>query len=227
MSAAKMSKETRGKEDIGKEKMRSATSMDSTNRIVTVPNAITLMRVACLPIFCWMLFGLNDRAGAAILLGALGASDWVDGWVARRFNQTSALGEIMDPVADRLLFFVGIIAIAVDGSAPLVLCVLVLAREAAVSVATLVLAAMGAQRVSVTWIGKTGAFVLMFAFPLFLMSNADVSGTQWWELAAWICGISGTVIAYVSALGYIPLARQALRSRNVAGIKSDLESSES
>ncbi len=189
--------------------------MDSTNRIVTVPNAITLLRIACLPVFCWVLFGLNDRAGAAILLGALGATDWVDGWVARRFNQTSALGEIMDPVADRLLFFVGIIAIAVDGSAPLVLCVLVLAREAAVSVATLVLAAMGAQRVSVTWIGKTGAFVLMFAFPLFLMSNADVPGTQWWELAAWICGISGTVIAYVSALGYIPLARQALRSRNV------------
>lgn len=184
------------------------------HRIATVPNAITLLRVACLPVFCWMLFGLGNRAGAAILLGALGATDWVDGWVARRFNQTSAIGEIIDPVADRLLFFVGIIAIAIDGSAPLVLCVLVLAREAAVSVATLVLAAIGAQRVSVTWIGKTGAFVLMFAFPLFLMSNADVAGAQWWELAAWICGVSGTVIAYVSALGYIPLAREALRSRN-------------
>ena len=183
------------------------------NRIVTVPNAITLLRVACLPVFCWMLFGLGNRAGAAILLGALGATDWVDGWVARRFNQTSDLGEIIDPVADRLLFFVGIVAIAIDGSAPLALCVLVLAREAAVSAATLVLAAMGAQRISVTWIGKTGAFILMFAFPLFLMSNADVAGPQWWELAAWICGISGTVIAYVSAFGYIPLAREALRSR--------------
>lgn len=185
----------------------------ASNRIVTVPNAITLLRVACLPVFLWLLFGLGNRAGAAILLGALGATDWVDGWVARRFNQTSAVGEIIDPVADRLLFFVGIIAIAIDGSAPLVLCVLVLAREAAVSAATLVLAAMGAQRISVTWIGKTGAFVLMFAFPLFLMSNADVAGAQWWELAAWVCGISGTVIAYVSALGYIPLAREALRSQ--------------
>ena len=188
-------------------------SAQASNRIVTVPNAITLFRVACLPVFIWMLFGLGNRAGAAILLGALGATDWVDGWVARRFNQTSAVGEIIDPVADRLLFFVGIIAIAIDGSAPLALCVLVLAREAAVSAATLVLAAMGAQRISVTWIGKTGAFVLMFAFPLFLMSNADVADTQWWELAAWVCGISGTVIAYVSALGYIPLAREALRSQ--------------
>ena len=107
----------------------------------------------------------------------------------------------------------GIIAIAIDGSAPLVLCVLVLVREAAVSVATLVLAARGAQRISVTWIGKTGAFVLMFAFPLFLMSNADVAGREWWELAAWICGIAGTVIAYVSALAYIPLAREALRAQ--------------
>ena len=185
----------------------------ASNRIATVPNAITLLRVACLPVFLWLLFGLGNRAGAAILLGALGATDWVDGWVARRFDQTSAVGEIIDPVADRLLFFVGIIAIAIDGSAPLVLCVLVLAREAAVSAATLVLAAMGAQRISVTWIGKTGAFLLMFAFPLFLMSNADVAGAQWWELAAWVCGISGTVIAYVSALGYIPLAREALRSQ--------------
>lgn len=188
-------------------------SAQASNRIATVPNAITLLRVACLPVFLWLLFGLGNRAGAAILLGALGATDWVDGWVARRFDQTSAVGEIIDPVADRLLFFVGIIAIAIDGSAPLVLCVLVLAREAAVSAATLVLAAMGAQRISVTWIGKTGAFVLMFAFPLFLMSNADVAGAQWWELAAWVCGISGTVIAYVSALGYIPLAREALRSQ--------------
>lgn len=184
-----------------------------THRVATVPNAITLLRVACLPVFCWMLFGLGNRAGAAILLGALGATDWVDGWVARRFNQTSALGEIMDPVADRLLFFVGIVAIAIDGSAPIVLCVLVLVREVAVSAATLVLAAMGAQRISVTWIGKTGAFLLMFAFPLFLMSNADVAGAQWWELVAWICGISGTVTAYVSAFGYIPLAREALRSK--------------
>ena len=189
-------------------------STQASNRIATVPNAITLLRVACLPVFLWMLFGLGNRAGAAILLGALGATDWVDGWVARRFNQTSAVGEIIDPIADRLLFFVGIIAIAIDGSAPLVLCVLVLAREAAVSVATLVLAAMGAQRIAVTWIGKTGAFVLMFAFPLFLMSNADVAGQEWWGLAAWICGITGTVIAYVSALGYIPLAREALRAES-------------
>ena len=188
-------------------------STQASNRIATVPNAITLLRVACLPVFLWMLFGLGNRAGAAILLGALGATDWVDGWVARRFNQTSAVGEIIDPVADRLLFFVGIIAIAIDGSAPIVLCVLVLAREAAVSAATLVLAAMGARRISVTWLGKTGAFVLMFAFPLFLMSNADVAGAQWWGLAAWICGIAGTVIAYVSALGYIPLAREALRAQ--------------
>jgi len=169
--------------------------------------------VLCLPIFCWLLFAVDNRAAAAILLGVLGATDWVDGWVARRLNQQSEIGEIIDPVADRLLFFVAIISLLIDQSAPLIICVLALVREALVSAATLALSALGAERIAVTWLGKTGAFIMMVAFPLFLMSNADVAGETGWSAAAWVCGIIGLVVSYAAMLGYAPLAKAALGSR--------------
>src|SRR3954471_3299295 len=89
------------------------------DRWLTIPNVITVIRLLCLPLFLYLLFGRENRAAAASLLGILGATDWVDGYVARHFHQVSELGKILDPVADRLLFFVGITAIVVDGSCPL------------------------------------------------------------------------------------------------------------
>ena len=82
----------------------------------TVPNLISLLRLCCIPVFIWLLFGKNDRWAAALMLGALGASDWVDGYIARRFNQVSELGKVLDPTADRLMLLVAIFAIMVDGS---------------------------------------------------------------------------------------------------------------
>ncbi len=80
----------------------------STHRFLTAPNLFTLLRLCCIPIFCWLLFGKDDQVAAAWLLGGLGATDWVDGWLARRFHQVSEFGKIFDPTADRLLFIVAI-----------------------------------------------------------------------------------------------------------------------
>ena len=79
-----------------------------TDRILTVPNVITVVRLALLPVFLWLLFAQEDRASAALLLAVLGATDFLDGYIARHFNQVSDLGKVLDPVADRLLFFVGV-----------------------------------------------------------------------------------------------------------------------
>src|SRR5439155_3008425 len=143
--------------------------------VLTIPNAPTVPRPLCLPAFLWLLLHDENRAAASWLLGALGATDFVDGYVARHFHQTSNLGKILDPVADRLLLFVGIGAILYDGTVPVWFAVAVLAREVAVSVATLALAALGAKRIDVTWFGKAGTFANMFAFPLFLGSHSTVS----------------------------------------------------
>ena len=115
---------------------------DGGSRIVTVPNVISLARLACAPVFVWLLAD-DDLLAAAALLAVLGASDWVDGWIARHFDQGSDLGKVLDPVADRILLLVAAVALIVQGSVPLVVGVLVLVRELVVSVAVLVLAAAG------------------------------------------------------------------------------------
>ena len=181
------------------------------SRILTVPNLITVVRLACLPIFVWLLLWEHNRAAAAVLLGALGATDWVDGYIARRFDQTSTLGKVLDPVADRLLFFVALVSILIDGCAPAWVCWAVLLREAVISVATLVLAALGARRIDVTWVGKTGTFLLMFAFPAFVAGES----TFWWAPVsagfAWLFVIPGLVFSYYAAARYVPIGALALR----------------
>jgi cardiolipin synthase len=177
----------------------------------TVPNLISLLRLCCIPIFIWLLFGKDDRWAAALMLGALGASDWVDGYIARRFNQVSELGKILDPTADRLMLLVGIFAIMVDGSVAIWIAVLALIREALVAIVALVIAALGARKIDVTWWGKTGTFFVMFAFPFFLAGASDVQGAILFNVGAWVCVVVGMPIHYYSAFGYIPLARQALQ----------------
>jgi cardiolipin synthase len=184
---------------------------DPRDRILTIPNAITVVRLALLPVFVWLLLSQHNRAAAAILLGAIGATDWVDGWFARRFDQVSNVGKVLDPVADRMLFFVSIIAIIIDGGAPIWFCVAVLAREIVISIATLILAALGARRIDVTWFGKAGTFGLMFAFPLFLLASSGGSWEILWLASAWICAVPGLALSYWAAVLYVPLGLRALR----------------
>jgi cardiolipin synthase len=86
--------------------------------ILTVPNVISFARLLCMPLFLYLLFGRNNRAGAAYLLAILGATDFVDGYIARHFGQVSELGKILDPTADLLLLMVGVGGIPFDHAAP-------------------------------------------------------------------------------------------------------------
>ena len=178
--------------------------------LLTLPNVITIVRLSCLPVFLWLLFGVEDRAAAAWLLAALGATDWVDGYLARHLHQVSEVGKVLDPVADRLLFIVGAGGIVVDGSVPLWFALIVLVREVLVGGATLVLAALGARRIDVTWYGKAGTFGLMISFPLFLASHSDLSWADTAGVLAWVAGIPGLVLSLYAAALYVPLARRAL-----------------
>jgi len=181
------------------------------DRLLTIPNVVTVVRLLFLPVFLWLLFGRDDRVLAAIVLGALGATDWVDGYIARRWDQVSTAGKILDPVADRLLFFVGGGAIIVDGSIPAWVAVLVLAREAMVSVATIALALAGAARIDVTWWGKAGTFCIMFALPLFLASEGNLFWADQARLLAWGFTGPGLVFGYIALGLYVPIALRALK----------------
>jgi cardiolipin synthase len=182
----------------------------TTDRLLTVPNLITAARLACIPLFVYLLFGRENRAAAGWLLGILGATDWVDGWAARRLGQVSRLGKILDPIADRLLLIVGVTCILIDGAAPLWVGIAVLLREAVVAGTTLVLAAMGARRIDVTWWGKAGTFALMWAFPLWLGGASTLSYAPFVNFLAWCFAIPGLVLSYYSAARYVPVARAAL-----------------
>ncbi len=181
-----------------------------TDRIVTVPNVITVVRLCLLPVFLWLLFAKDDRANAAWLLAFLGTTDFLDGYIARHFHQISDLGKILDPVADRLLLFVGVGGILIDGSVPTWFALAVLVREALVAGATVALAALGARRIDVTWFGKAGTFWLMIAFPLFLASESTLGWADQAEVLAWLAGAPGLVLSWIAAALYVPMAQRAL-----------------
>ncbi len=186
------------------------------DRVLTVPNAITLVRLLCIPLFLWLLFGAHRQSAAAVLLAVLGATDWVDGFLARRFNQVSTVGKVLDPTADRLLVATAVIAIIVYGAVPVWFGVATLAREVVVAGAVLALAAMGARRIDVLWVGKAGTFGLMFAYPAFLLGDGDAHWQTYIRAIAWVTGLVGLALAWVAAFSYVGPARAALAEGRAA-----------
>jgi cardiolipin synthase len=183
----------------------------------TWANLVTVIRLVMLPVFLWLLFGTNHRAIAAWLLGALGATDWVDGYLARALHQVSTVGKILDPVADRLLVMVGLLAVAAAAGVPWWFAIATLVRELIVSVLTLALAALGAARINVLWWGKVSTFALMTCFPLFLLTtNPHHRLLSTWQHdvrdATWVVGLFGLALAWAVLFGYIGPALAALRA---------------
>jgi cardiolipin synthase len=179
----------------------------------TVPNLISVLRLLGIPVFLWLLLAEDQPLEAGILFAVLGATDWVDGYIARHFDQGSEIGKILDPVSDRIMLIAGALGLIISGDVPLWVGILVLAREAVLSAVTLVLAAAGARRIDVQWIGKAGTLALMFAFPLFvLVDELDPSaGRDVVAFVTWCFTIGGLVLSYLAAARYIPMARTALR----------------
>ena len=187
----------------------------------TWPNLVTLIRLAFIPIFLWLLFSTNHRAIAAWLLATLGATDWIDGWLARRLHQTSNVGKIFDPTVDRILVMVGLIAVALAGGVPWWFAGVTLAREVLVSVLTLALAALGAARIDVLWWGKVSTFMLMVTYPLFLLTtNSHHGALTGWQRdvrdVTWGYGIAGLTLAWIVFFGYIRPAARALAAGRAA-----------
>jgi len=185
----------------------------------TVPNLITLVRLLCIPLFLWLLFVQEAQAAAAILLALLGATDWVDGYVARRFGQVSTVGKMFDPTVDRLLLIIGVGSIIIVGAVPLWLGLIVVIREIVLSIWVVSLLALGGARMDVTMAGKTGTFLMMAAFPAFLMASDERLSEgirNVLELVAWGCAIPGLVFSMVAFVGYFPMGLESLRRGRAA-----------
>ena len=181
--------------------------MNRVNRrdVLTVPNLITLVRLACLP---WYVALVADGRvfAAGWLLGVLGSTDWVDGWVARRFDQVSEFGKVIDPVADRMVFLVGVLAAIRWGGFPAWFGGLIVLREAAIAVLMVGATMRGMERFPVTRVGKGATMALLASVPWLMVGSV---GGIWTivQVAGWAVGIPGLVASYVSFFAYIPMVR--------------------
>jgi len=183
-------------------------TVEGSDAILTVPNLFTLARLFCIPVVLWLVHSQDRPYAAAVLLAVLGATDWVDGYLARLLHQQSKFGRVFDPTVDRLLFLVALISMLVIDAAPAWFLIAVFLREALVAVAALCLGARGVRTVKVSWWGKTATFGLLFALPLFLAAAAEPAGEEIYRALAWIMGIPSLALSWVSAVGYLPLLRK-------------------
>jgi cardiolipin synthase len=182
--------------------------------VLTIPNVISVARLLCVPLFLWLLWKPEPaRRGAAALLAVLGASDWVDGYIARHFDQASELGKVLDPAADRVLLLAGAIALLHENLAVSIEIVLwiVIVREVVIALATIGLGVAGARRIDVVWAGKAGTLAMMFALPMFLLADAAPSVRTLFDVLGWGFAIGGIALGYYAAVRYVPAARAALK----------------
>jgi len=182
------------------------------DRVLTVPNGLTALRLACLPVFLVLLGQPHrrDLIAAACMLAALGVTDGLDGYVARHFHQVSSLGKLADPFVDRALVLSAVIGAVAIGVVPWWLVAIVLLREALVLAGAVVLALAGARNLDVSLAGKAGAFAMMVALPLFLLAHAPFRWHEVADWAAWVAVAFGQVFAWYAAVQYIPTGRTLL-----------------
>jgi cardiolipin synthase (CMP-forming) len=187
--------------DIGAKDGQSAAS----DRVLTIPNLLSLARIAVLPVVYLDL--VNGRLlRALVLLLVFASTDWFDGYLARRLDQITKLGTLLDPISDRILFVVVGVGFVVSDLLPLWALVLLLVRDGGVLLVGGVLLLKGARPPAVTRIGKVATFGLMLAFPLFLVAAIAGDGAgdpqPLLQALAWITYLVNTALYYLSAGQY-------------------------
>lgn len=185
------------------------------DRIWTLPNAITVCRLFLVGGFVAALFVADDRILAFVLLAVAGATDFLDGYVARHTGQVTTIGKVIDPSVDRVVLATAVISSTVYGAIPVWLCAVVIARDAVVSGIVIVLAALGAARIDVNWFGKAGTFGLMCAFPLMVLGDGQSHFDAVVKVLAWICAVPALGFLAVATVLYIPSATRALASGRI------------
>ena len=187
-----------------------------TRQPVAAGNPETFARLLCLPLFLYLLFDRDNPAGAAWLLGALGATDWVDGYLARRLGQVSEFGKVFDPAVDRILFIVATIAIIIADAAPVWFCWAVVAREVFVGgmmlIATLV---FHMERFDVELVGEAGDVPADVRHPR-IVRLKQLPGAPSFQVAAWCVGIPGLALSWITAVAYVPQVHIAAGRRATA-----------
>jgi cardiolipin synthase (CMP-forming) len=142
-----------------------------TDRVVTVPNVLSVVRLLGVPLFLWLLLGPHADLLALVVLAASGVTDWLDGKLARWLDQTSRLGALLDPAADRLYIVATLVAFVLRQIVPWWLAVLLIGKDVVVGLCLPILRAAGYTPPEVHYVGKAATFALLYAFPLLLLAQ--------------------------------------------------------
>jgi cardiolipin synthase (CMP-forming) len=189
------------------------TSEELPQRIVTIPNAISAARLAGVPVFLWLLLGPRTTTADLWAVGLLivsGASDWLDGKIARALNQQSRLGQALDPAADRLYIAATVVALAVRAIIGWWLVALLAARELVMGVVLALLRRRGWPPPRVSFVGKTATLCLLYAFPLLLLGSHPAGYAEVARVTGWAFAIWGSALYWCAALLYGVQARRLL-----------------
>ncbi len=181
-----------------------------SDRVITVPNLVSFVRLGAVGVFWWVLFGLENAALAGLLIFVVGWTDWIDGYLARRLDQVSKLGTMLDPVADRLMIASALVGGLIAGVVPDLIGWPLIAREVVMALITSYVVARGAGMLEVRTIGKRATFILYGAIPTFYFASADILTVISLPLA-WSTGVVGLILYWYSVILYIGDARSTLR----------------
>jgi cardiolipin synthase (CMP-forming) len=193
---------------------------------MTVPNALSVARLAGVPLFLWLVLVPKADGWAVCVLVFAGLSDWLDGKIARAWNQQSRFGEMLDPAADRLYIAATLVALAIRAIIPWWLLGLLACRELLLGVALLVLRHRGYGPPQVNLVGKAATLCLLYAFPLLFLGSHSGGFATIARVAGWAFAIWGTALYWWAAGLYLEQTRRLVRRASglVPGPKSGEES---
>jgi cardiolipin synthase len=170
--------------------------------VLNIPNFLSFLRIALVPVFLWFL--LEEMFVSAItVLAIAGLTDFLDGYLARKLNQTTKLGKMLDPVADRLYIFATLLALSATGYVPWWLSGLVILRDVLMLISLPVLASVGHRSLPVHYLGKASTFALLYAFPLLLMGKIFTEAAFIITPLAWAFALWGVALYWWSGFVYL------------------------
>lgn len=182
----------------------------TSDKIVTIPNVLSFLRLLGVPVFFWLIVGPEEDGWALVLLIASSVTDWLDGKIARATGQITRLGQLLDPIADRLYIIAALIAFGIRGIVPWWLLGLLLARDVVMSIVMLLLKRRGIIGLPVHFLGKAATFFLLFAFPLLLLGQFAGFIGDAGEVFGWAFLLWGTALYWYAAGLYIEQTRRIL-----------------
>jgi CDP-diacylglycerol--glycerol-3-phosphate 3-phosphatidyltransferase len=187
------------------------------DRVWTIPNALSVLRLLGVPLFLWLLLGPEADGWAVVVLMVAGFTDWADGKIARAMGQSSRLGALLDPAADRLYIVATLVAFVLRDVVPLWVVAVLVGREVVLGLMLLVLRRYGYPPLQVNYLGKAATFILLYAFPLLLLAQGDGPVVAVVQPLAWALTIWGGALYVVSGLLYVVQVAGLVRAERAGG----------